>query len=289
MDQLKPGELITALVESAAQKTALRPIDLLIRGALAGALLAVSSAFATYAAVQTGLPIVGALVFPVGLAIIVLLGLELVTGGFGVLPIGAHARRVSPSAMLANWGWVFLGNLFGSVLFGALFAIALTMAFHAEDKTGLAAKLVLVATAKTAGYEHAGAAGLATVFVKAILCNWLVCLGIVLAASSRSTLGKIAASWLAIVIFYALGFEHAVVNMFVIPTGIMLGAKVTFAQWWLWNQIPVTIGNFVGGYLFTGAALYLTHAQRTPAAAAAPVPAAAPVHENGRVPAPSVA
>jgi formate/nitrite transporter len=276
MDQMKPGELIEALVESATQKTALRPQDLVIRGALAGALLGVASAFATYASVQTGLPIVGALLFPVGLAIIVLLGLELVTGSFGVLPVGLHAKRVPLSALLPNWGWIFLGNLLGSVVFGVMIAIALTMAFHAEDKTGLAQRIVMVATAKTTGYAHAGGAGLLTVFVKAILCNWLVCLGIVLAVSSRSTFGKIAASWLAIVIFYALGFEHAVVNMWVIPTGMMLGAHVSLGDWWLWNQIPVTLGNLVGGWLFTGAALYMTHARRTPAPAAITVPEGAP-------------
>ena len=276
MDQMKPGELIEALVESATQKTALRPQDLVIRGALAGALLGVASAFATYASVQTGLPIVGALLFPVGLAIIVLLGLELVTGSFGVLPVGLHAKRVPLSALLPNWGWIFVGNLLGSVVFGLMIAIALTMAFHAEDKTGLAQRIVMVATAKTTGYAHAGGAGLLTVFVKAILCNWLVCLGIVLAVSSRSTFGKIAASWLAIVIFYALGFEHAVVNMWVIPTGMMLGAHVSLGDWWLWNQIPVTLGNLVGGWLFTGAALYMTHARRTPAPAAITVPESAP-------------
>jgi formate/nitrite transporter len=283
MDQMKPGELISALVESATQKTALRPIDLIIRGALAGALLAVSSAFATYAAVQTGMPIVGALIFPVGLAMIVLLGLELVTGAFGIIPLGIHARRVSAGAMLVNWFWVFVGNLVGSVAFGALLAIALTMAFHAEDKTGLAQKIVLVATAKTVGYEHAGSAGMLTVFVKGILCNWLVCLGVILGASSRSTFGKIAACWLPITVFYALGFEHAVVNMYAIPTGMLLGAKVSFAQWWIWNQIPVTIGNLVGGYLFTGVALYLTYAQRGKAAVSAPA------QEPALVPAPSPA
>jgi formate transporter len=283
MDQLKPGELITALIESATQKTALRPIDLIIRGALAGALLAVSSAFATYAAVQTGMPIVGALIFPVGLAMIVLLGLELVTGAFGIIPLGMHARRVSGGAMLMNWLYVFVGNLIGSLLFGVLLALALTMSFHAEDKTGLAPKLVLIATAKTAAYQHAGGAGLLTVFVKAMLCNWLVALGVILGASSRSTFGKIAACWLPIVVFYALGFEHAVVNMYAIPTGMLLGAKVSFAQWWLWNQIPVTLGNLVGGYLFTGAALYLTHAQRTPAT----TPVSAMPHEPTLVPVPS--
>ena len=67
-----------------------------------------------------------------------------------------------------------------------------------------------------------------------------------------------------IFIFFAQGFEHAVVNMFVIPTGMMMGAKVTVADWWLWNQIPVTLGNLVGGFVFTGLALYLTHKPRAP-------------------------
>jgi formate/nitrite transporter FocA (FNT family) len=75
--------------------------------------------------------------------------------------------------------------------------------------------------------------------------------------------------------------------MFLIPTAMLLGAKITFFQWLVWNQIPVTIGNLVGGYLFTGGALYLAHAKSAPSAVRAP--AIAPVHENGLVPAPSLA
>ena len=85
-------------------------------------------------------------------------------------------------------------------------------------------------------------------------------------ATTTSTLGKIVTAWMPIFIFFAQGFEHAVVNMFVIPTGMMLGAKVTFADWWLWNQIPVTLGNLIGGFVFTGLALYLTHGPARPIA-----------------------
>jgi formate/nitrite transporter FocA (FNT family) len=105
-----------------------------------------------------------------------------------------------------------------------------------------------------------------TVFVKAILCNWMVCLAIVMTMTTSSTVGKIAAAWMPMLIFFGQGFEHSVVNMFVIPTGMLMGAKVTVAEWWLWNQIPVTIGNLVGGFIFTGLAFYLTHRPR-PAAA----------------------
>jgi formate transporter len=77
-----------------------------------------------------------------------------------------------------------------------------------------------------------------------------------------------------ILIFFAQGFEHSVVNMFIIPTGMLLGAKVSVADWWVWNQIPVTLGNLVGGALFTGLALYVTYA-RAPAEAPAPAVAQA--------------
>ena len=128
--------------------------------------------------------------------------------------------------MLANWGWVFLGNLIGSVVYGGLLAIALTN-FGTTAPAGVAAKIIAIAEAKTIGYEALGFAGLVTVFVKAILCNWMVCLAIVAAMTTSSTIGKIACAYMPIFIFFAQGFEHSVVNMFVIPTGMMMGAKIT--------------------------------------------------------------
>jgi formate/nitrite transporter FocA (FNT family) len=80
-----------------------------------------------------------------------------------------------------------------------------------------------------------------------------------------------------IFIFFAQGFEHSVVNMFIIPTGMMMGAKVSVAQWWLWNQIPVTLGNIVGGFVFTGLALYATYKPRPLVETAhGPAPSAVP-------------
>src|ERR1700757_4789664 len=87
----------------------------------------------------------------------------------------------------------------------------------------------------------------------------MVTIGAVLALASRSTVGKIAAMWLPITTFFALGFEHSVVNMFVIPSGMILGAPISLSQFLLWNLLPVTIGNIVAGTFFTGAALYVTY------------------------------
>src|ERR1700733_4652465 len=271
MDYVKPADVATAMLDAGKKKLALAPRDLLIRGMLSGAILGVATSLAFTGAVQTNVPLVGALIFPVGLLPIVLLGLEPVTGSFALVPLPWLEREASFGSVLVNWGWVFIGNLIGSVAYGALIAIALTN-MGATPPAGVALRIVQIAEAKTIGYSALGFPGLVTVFVKAMLCNWLVCLAAVLAMAAASAVGKMACARMPSFIFFAQGFEHSVVNMFIIPTGMMMGAKVTVADWWLWNQIPVTLGNIVGGFVFTGLALYVTHKPR----AAAPAPLAAP-------------
>jgi formate/nitrite transporter len=274
MDYVKPVDVATAMVETGGRKLALSIPSLLVRGILSGAILGVATSLAFNGAFTTGQPLVGALIFPVGLIMIVLLGLELVTGSFALVPLPYLRGDAGGGAVIANWGWVFLGNLIGSVAYGALIAIALTN-MGAIEPAGVAARLVAAAEAKTTGYAAFGFAGLVTVFVKAMLCNWMVCLAVVLSMSSNSTIGKIACAWMPVFVFFAQGFEHSVVNMFIIPTGMMMGAKVSVADWWLWNQIPVTLGNLVGGFCFTGYAIYATYKPPLPRSSreAAPVPA----------------
>jgi formate transporter len=272
MDYIKPAEVVKNMVVAGNAKAGLGVKDLLIRGFLSGALLGFATSLALTATHQTNVPLVGALVFPVGFVMIVLLGLELVTGSFAVVTLAGVDGQRSVGKVFSNLSWVFLGNLIGSVFYGFLLYIAMT-GMGVEPPTGIAAKIVSLAEAKTNGYAAHGMNGMITVFVKAILCNWMVCLGVVMAMCSHSTSGKIVAAWLPILTFFAQGFEHSVVNMFLIPTGMMMGAKVTVANWWVWNQIPVTLGNLVGGMLFTGLFLYWTYTPaKTPAAAPAIVP-----------------
>ena len=258
MDYVKPTEVVKDMLVAGEAKAGLSVKDLLIRGALSGALLGVSTSLALTAIVQTNTPLVGALIFPVGFVMIVLLGLELVTGNFAVVTLAGVDGRRPFAQVLSKLTWAFVGNLLGSVGYGLLLYVALT-SLGTEAPAGVAAKLVSIAEAKVNGYAAHGFAGMITVFVKAILCNWMVCLGVVMAMTSRSTVGKIVAAWLPIFVFFAQGFEHSVVNMFVIPTGMLMGAKVSMADWWIWNQIPVTLGNVVGGLIFTGLFLYWTY------------------------------
>lgn len=258
MDHVTPPRLMTEIEAASRKKTGLSVSSMVLKGFLSGALLAYATAFAFKASdgLAPGLAaLVAGAVFPVGFAMIVLLGLELATGNFALLPVGVVRGRTSVAAMLRNWGWVYVGNFLGCVFAGALLAIALTEAF-ANGPGALGAKIISVAESKTIAYETAGTPGWITAFVKGILCNWMVALGTVLALSSTSNTGKIAAVWLPVSTFFALALEHSIVNMFVIPTAMLLGADISVGQWLLWNQIPVTLGNIIGGTVLTGLLLH---------------------------------
>lgn len=261
MDYRKPSDVVEAMLQSGSDKARLPVKDLIIRGILAGALLGIGTTLAFTASTQTGFPIVGALIFPACFVIVVLMGFELVTGSFALLPAAWFDRRLGAGKMMTNLAIVFLANLAGGILYAALFWISVTATGNIEGGA-LPAAIVKMAEAKTIGYAQFGFSGFFTAFVKGILCNWMVTMGVVMSLTSSSTLGKILAAWLPVFMFFAQGFEHAVVNMFLIPAGIMMGAELTVSDWWLWNQIPVTLGNIAGGMVFTGLALYLTHGKK---------------------------
>lgn len=258
MDYVPPAEVTAETLRAAAKKAGLPVRDLLVRSFLSGVFLGYATSLALLVVAQGLPPIFGALVFPVGFVILVLLGLELVTGNFALLPQGLVAGQIRWDGLVRNWGWVYLGNLAGSVFYAVLFYLAITN-FGTGDGGALGEQLRQLGTKKTLAYMALGLNGWNTALVKGILCNWMVTLGTVLAFVSRSTVGKVIAMWLPILIFFAHGYEHSVVNMFVIPAAMLLEAPISVGTWWLWNQIPVTIGNIIGGAVFTGLALYVTH------------------------------
>ena len=257
-DYVSPKELMQEAVQLAMRKSDLPVRDMLIRGILAGAFLGYATSLVFIVLSQGLPPIVGAILFPVGFVMLVLLGLELVTGNFALLPAGVMAGTVRVTKLLRSWSWVCLGNLIGSVLYAALFYLVITN-WRTGNGGAVADLLKQAAQKKTLAYAALGYSGWGTALVKAVLCNWMVTIGAVLALASRSTVGKIAAMWLPIMTFFALGFEHSVVNMFLIPSGMMLGASISVGQALFWNLLPVTLGNLFAGTFLTGMALYATY------------------------------
>ncbi|MGH2624668.1 MAG: formate/nitrite transporter family protein [Sphingobacterium sp.] len=257
MDYNKPTVVAASMIQAGVDKINLSAGDLLVRGILSGAILGFGTTLALTATAQTGLAIVGAALFPACFIIVVLMGLELVTGSFAVLPMAYFDKKIGFWAMLKNLSLVFVGNLLGGLLYACLFCVSVSQFGH-EEKNAVAQLIVKIAEAKTVGYAQYGLDGMFSAFTKGVLCNWMVTTGVVLGMSSNSSTGKILAAWLPIFIFFGQGFEHAVVNMFVIPAGIILGADISVADWWLFNQLPVTFGNLLGGVVFTAWALYYT-------------------------------
>src|SRR6266536_6008121 len=143
MDYIKPSEIVKAMLNSGQAKASLSVRDLLIRGFLSGALLGFATSLALTATAQTNTPLVGALVFPVGFVMIVLLGLELVTGSFAVTTLAGVDGRCSASQVSRNLSWSFIGNLIGSIVYGVLLYVALT-SMGAEAPSGVAAKIVAI-------------------------------------------------------------------------------------------------------------------------------------------------
>ncbi|WP_342440160.1 formate/nitrite transporter family protein [Paenibacillus sp. FSL L8-0436] len=257
MDYVKPSEVLSAMIEAGKAKAELSIMQLIVRGSLGGAILACATTLAFTATAQTKIPMIGALLFPVGFVMIILLGLELVTGSFALIPLAVLEKKTSTSRMLNNFFWVIIGHLIGCAVYAALYGLTITK-MGTDMSNPLIQTLITTSEGKTTAYKSMGAEGMTLAFIKAMLCNWMVTLGAVMAMTSKSTAGKILAMWLPILTFFGQGFEHTVVNMFVIPAGMLLGAKVSFGDWWIWNGIPVLLGNFLGGVLFTGLLFYLS-------------------------------
>ena len=260
MSYNKPADFVQTMIDVGEAKTKTGTRDLILRGTMAGIILSLAVVVAITAITQTGSGLVGALVFPVGFCILSLMGYDLVTGVFGLAPLAKLDNRpgITWARVFRCWGLVGLGNLIGSLIVAYLIAISLTMNFSIEP-TAVVQKFIAVSTSRTVGFENLGTDGWITVFVRAIFCNLMVCLGVIGGMTARSVAGKVVAMWLPIFIFFVLVFEHTVVNMFLFPLGMMLGADFGIATWLNFNLIPTILGNIVGGLLLATIPLYLTH------------------------------
>ncbi len=265
MSYVAPQEFATKMIDAGESKVFMSTKDTLIRAYMAGAILALAAAFAVTVTVNTGNPLIGALLFPVGFCMLYLMGFDLLTGVFTLAPLALIARRpgVTVGGILRNWGLVFIGNFAGAMTTAIFMAIIFTMGFS-EAPNAVGQKIGLIGESRTLGYAAAGASGMLTLFVRAVMCNWMVSTGVIAAMMSTSVSGKVIGMWMPIVIFFYLGFEHSIVNMFLFPSGIMLGGQFTWADYFLWNEIPTVVGNLVGGLTFVGGMIYATHYRTSP-------------------------
>ena len=160
--------------------------------------------------------------------------------------------------MERNWGLVFTGNFGGALTVAIMMAFVFTYGFSIEPGA-VGQKIATIGESRTLGYAQYGLAGWFTIFVRGMLCNWMVSMGVVGAMISTSVSGKVIAMWMPILVFFFMGFEHSVVNMFLFPSAMIMGGDFSVADYFIWNEIPTALGNLVGGLAFTGLTLYTTH------------------------------
>ena len=265
MSYLAPTEFVTKMVDAGESKIFMSTKDTLIRAFMAGATLALAAAFAVTINVQTGQPLAGAVLFPVGFVMLYLFGFDLLTGVFVLAPLAVWDKRpgCTWAGVLRNWGLVFTGNFAGALVTAVMMSIYFTYGFS-TDPSPVGEKLASIGVDRTLGYAKYGLAGWMTIFVRGMLCNWMVSAGVVGAMISTQVSGKVIAMWMPIMLFFYMVFEHSIVNMFLFPTALMMGGDFSLYDYFMWNEIPTVLGNLVGGLTFTGLTLYATHIRTGP-------------------------
>ncbi len=269
------SEAIHALSEQAAVKLTEQRRSLvghLVRSMLAGMYVgaAIVLIFTIGGLLSQAAPgterIVMGICFGGALTIVIFAGSELFTGSNLVLTLGVLTRRATASELAANWVWTWIGNLAGSML----------LAWMVVESGLLSAdpikSFVVGLTDKKMNIPPV------PLFLRAILANWLVCLGVWMAARTKSETARILMIWWCMFTFITSGYEHSIANMCGLLLGLLLphGETVTWGGYW-YNLGLATAGNIVGGAIFVGGLYWLG----SPRARTAPVRADASV--NGQV------
>jgi formate/nitrite transporter len=235
-------------VAAGTKKASMAPDKIFALGMLSGAhigfgaylMLTVGGACPGLVATNPGLQkiILGAFGLPFGLMMTLVTGAELFTGNTALVTTAFLEGKATLGGLLKSWITSYAGNFVGSVLLAAAVATAGTLVGGGAS--------VAVAVAKTS-------LSFKTALVRGVLCNWLVCMAVWMASMAKDLPGKIVAIWFPISAFVAMGLEHSVANMFIIPLGIMNGAAVSWKDFLLKNLLPVTLGNIVGGAVMVAA------------------------------------
>ncbi len=265
MSYLEPSEFVTKMVDSGESKVYMSTKDTFIRAYMAGAILGLAAIFAITVAVKTGSPLTGAILFPVGFIMLYLMKFDLLTGVFTLVPLALLDKRpgVTVGQVFRNWGLVFIGNFAGAITTAFMMSFILTYGYTV-DGGAIAAKVSTIGESRTLGYKEQGANGWFTIFIRGMLCNWMVSMGVVGAMISTSATSKMLAMWMPVMLFFFMGFEHSIVNMFLFPFSMIMGGDFTFVDYLVWNEIPTVLGNLVGGLCLVGLPLYFTHVKTSP-------------------------
>lgn len=250
---VKPGEFIINYSKAGAAKCSSGAMRLLLLAVLSGFILGCAGAAASTAscAVENASlsKLISGALFPFGLIAIIYSGAELFTGNC-LISISVLEGDARFSGMVRNLVIVYIGNFIGCAM------VAAGYMFCGAKNPVLAVSAIRIAANKCS-------LDFFKAIVLGILCNVLVCLGVVCAVSAKTAPGKAIGAYLPVCLFVICGFEHSIANMYYIPAGLFANllpdyaqaaaaagidtAALTWGNFALGNLVPVTIGNILGG------------------------------------------
>jgi len=239
-DAYAPAEIARMVEEVGVRKVRLSALQTMTLGLLAGAFIAFGAMFYTLVVADSALGLgptrlLGGVAFSLGLILVVIAGAELFTGNNLIVMAWAD-RKISTGELLRNWVLVYAANLAGAL--GSVVFVYLSGTLDLGGGAVARAAAGITEAKLQLDWQQA--------FARGLLCNALVCLAVWLSMAAHSVSGKILAIVFPITAFVALGFEHSVANMYLIPIGMLAGGEIDPAAF-LANLVPVTLGNIVGG------------------------------------------
>lgn len=258
-DAYTPREIARRVHSIGVVKATMPALPMLMLAVLAGAFIAFGAMFFTLVVTDSSLGfgitrLLGGLAFSTGLVLVIVGGAELFTGN-NLIAMAWASGEVTTGRLLRSWALVYTGNLVGSL--GSAVFVWLSGTLHLADGA-IAATAVSIASAKVA-------LPFGEAFVRGILCNALVCLAVWMCFAARSVADRILAIVFPISAFVALGFEHSVANMYLIPVGMLAARDLGIDNealdlaGFLGNLVPVTLGNLLGGSILVALVYWLIY------------------------------
>ncbi len=258
-----PLKIAKKYIEIGVHKTMLSAFKMVLLGIYAGLFIAFAGIASTTASstitIASVAKLVGAIVFPAGMAMVLIAGSELFTGN-NLIIISVLEKKVPVTKMLKNWFFVYIGNFIGALI------VALLVTYgHTPDLFDgkLAQAIVNAGAARTA-------LSFGDSFIRGILCNILVCIAVWMAVAAKQVPGKLLVSFWPVMLFVLCGFEHSIADMYFCLCALFTSSEygitadtLTWSNFLTHNLIPVTLGNIVGG-VSVGVGYWLSYLHRTP-------------------------
>ncbi|WP_199509942.1 formate/nitrite transporter family protein [Nucisporomicrobium flavum] len=266
----EPAEIAHAAVATGVKKADLRWDKTLVGSFLAGAYIAFGGLVAI--SVSSGLDtktwgslptlFTGA-AFTLGLVLVLIAGSHLLTGNMLLVPIGAMQGRLTWRDIATNFTLVLIGNVAGAVFVAFFLAVQTGVIGHVGSDAGTSGAMTydrLAAIAQAKGVHESNW----QIFLRAVGCNWLVCLAVWISLAADNVSGKILAIFFPIMAFVAMGFDHVVANMFFLPAAIFAGVPGLGWDDTLRNWALAFVGNLVGAVVFVATSYWYLYLRDEP-------------------------